>query len=190
MSVLDRVLDLLDRATRMASIAAAVAIVAILLAQIFFRYALNSSIVWSEEVATWCLVWLVFLGSATIMRRWDHVNIPMLIQRLPMTVRPTIIILAKLVTCATCAVIAWYGVQIVMGTFHINSQTVGINTRWIKFAVPIGGALMAVFAFGCIVDDLRRLRRGDTEYFRRYGDIALDEAADKAEAIRTAAPGS
>lgn len=184
---MDRLLDLLDRTARAGAIAFSVAIVVILLAQIVFRYGLNSSIVWSEEVATWCLVWVVFLGSATIMRRWDHVHVPMLITRLPLGLRPAVIIFAKLATGTTAAVIAWYGAQVVMANFHINSQTVGISTRWIKFAVPIGMTLMAVFALSCVADDIRRWRRGELGYFRRYGEIAADDAG---EAARTAAPGS
>ena len=71
MATLDRVLDALDALARWLAMALATAIIAILLAQILFRYVLNSSIIWSEEVATWCLVWLVFLGSASLLRRWS-----------------------------------------------------------------------------------------------------------------------
>src|SRR5437870_13216588 len=98
------------------------AIIAILSAQIFFRYVLNSSIVWSEEVATWCLVWLVFIGAAAIMRRWDHVQIPILIQKLPLRSRPAVIIFAKLATCVAVALIAWYGLQSVLGPLHFRSH--------------------------------------------------------------------
>ena len=107
MTLLDRVLDTLDRLARWVAIAAATVIILILFAQIFFRYFLNSSIVWSEEVATWCLVWLVFIGAASIMRRWDHVQIPMLIRRLPLGIRPGFIIFAKLATAVAVGLVAW-----------------------------------------------------------------------------------
>src|SRR5207249_1344762 len=83
MKQLDRLLEVLDALARWVAMALATIIIAILFVQIFYRYVLNTSIVWSEEVATWCLVWLVFLGSAAIMRRWEHVHIPMLIKRQP-----------------------------------------------------------------------------------------------------------
>jgi len=190
MSAVDRALERLDQAARFLGVLLTAAIVVILLAQIGFRYFLNSSILWSEEVATWCMVWVVFIGSASIMRRWEHVNIPLLIQVLPLRVRPVLIIFAKLATCVAVAIIAWYGVQVVMGTFHIRSQTSGINSRWIKLAVPIGSSAMALFALNWTVHDLVRWRRGDLEYFRRYGELALDEIADTASTVRTVAPGS
>src|SRR3989454_3233313 len=98
MKQLDRLLEVLDALARWVAMALATIIIAILFVQIFYRYVLNTSIVWSEEVATWCLVWLVFVGSAAIMRRWEHVHIPMLIRRLPLGARPGVIIFVKLAT--------------------------------------------------------------------------------------------
>ena len=190
MAILDRVLGVLDALARWTAMALATAIILILFAQIFFRYVLNSSIVWSEEVATWCLVWLVFLGSASIMRRWDHVQIPMLIQKLPVGARPGVIIFAKLATCVAVALIAWYGLQWVLGPVHIRSQTSGISTRWIKLAVPIGAGLMALFALRCALEDIWRWRRSEMEYFRTYGDLGLEEAVDAQASVRPATPGT
>jgi TRAP-type C4-dicarboxylate transport system permease small subunit len=174
-AALDRVLGALDALARWVAMALATAIILILCAQIFYRYALNSSIVWSEEVATWCLVWLVFIGSAAIMHRWEHVQIPMLIQKLPLRIRPAVIIFAKLTTCLAVALVAWYGLQWVLGPVHIRSQVSDISSRWIKLAVPIGAGLMTLFALRCALEDILRWRRGDMEYFRKYGDLGLDQ---------------
>ena len=190
MDRVDRLLDVLDRVARWLAMALATAIILILFAQIFFHYFLNSSIVWSEEAATWSLVWLVFIGAAAIMRRWDHVQIPMLIRRLPLRFRPGVIIFAKLATFLAALLIAYYGVQWVLGPVHIRSQTSGISTRWIKLAVPIGAGLMALFALRCALEDLRRWRRGEIEYFRNYGDLGLDEVVDACRDAQTASPGT
>jgi TRAP-type C4-dicarboxylate transport system permease small subunit len=188
MAAYERFLDRLDHLARRLTSVLCCLIIAILVAQIGFRYLLNSSIVWSEEVATWCMVWLVFLGAASIMRRWEHVNIPMLIRALPLDWRPAFIVFSKVATVVAVTLVAWYGVQVVMGTFHIRSQTSGINSRWIKLAVPIGAGLMAIFALQCVVEDLRRWVRGDLGYFAAYGDLGIDES--DSTAIQRAAPGS
>jgi len=189
MGLVDKALEAIDGVARTVVVALTAAIIVILCAQIFFRYVLNSSLIWSEEVGTWCMVWVVFLGAATLMRRWDHVHIPMLIQVLPMSIRPAFVIFAKAATCVAVGVLLYYGVHMVVGTFHIRSQGTGINTRWIKLAVPIGAGLMTVFALRSVIDDIRRWRRGELEYFRSYGDIGLGEGADVA-AVQRGAPGS
>src|SRR5262245_50269030 len=188
MAILDRVLGALDALTRGVAIALATGILLILCAQIFFRYVLNSSILWSEEVATWSLIWLVFIGAAAIMRRWEHVHIPMLIQRLPLGIRPGVIVFAKLATAVAVALVAYYGLQWVLGPVHIRSQTSGISTRWIKLAVPMGAGLMTLFALRAALEDIRHWRRGDLEYFSRYGDLGLDEDAHARPGLPTPTP--
>lgn len=172
MNAITKFLDGLDALIRWLSIGLAAAIILILTAQIFFRYVLNDSIVWSEEVSTWCMVWLVFVGSAAIMHRWDHVHVPLALQALPVKPRAYFVILAKLLTFVSVCVVAYYGVALFQGTFHISSQTTGVSTRWIKLSIPVGMALMAVFALHCVSIDIRRVLTGDLGYFETYGDVS------------------
>jgi TRAP-type C4-dicarboxylate transport system permease small subunit len=44
----------------------------IMAVQVFSRYALNSSLFWSEELARFMLVWLAFLGASLAYRRRVH----------------------------------------------------------------------------------------------------------------------
>jgi TRAP-type C4-dicarboxylate transport system permease small subunit len=166
-----RILDGIDLVVRWVSIGLAAIIVLLLSAQIFFRYVLNDSIVWSEEVSTWCMVWLVFLGSATIMHRWDHVHVPLFLQRLPMRMRPYFVVAAKAMTLLAVCLIAYYAAVIFQARFHIVSQTTGVSTRWIKLSILIGSILMALFALRCIAVDIRRIVRGDRGYFETYGEM-------------------
>jgi TRAP-type C4-dicarboxylate transport system permease small subunit len=176
--MLERVLKSLDRCFGVVSEVLVAAIVVVLTAQIVFRYAFNSSILWSEEVATWCMVWTVYVGAASLMRRWQHVHIPMFVQRLPPRLRPFAIVAAKIATLGACVIVAWYGVVVVSGTYNLTSQSTGISTSWIKLAVPIGMALMAVFALSHVVADLAAIRRGDLSRFETYGDLNLDLVPD------------
>src|SRR5439155_485640 len=110
--------------------------------------------------------------SAAIMRRWEHVHIPMLIRRLPLGARPGVIIFVKLATCLAVTLVAYYGLRWVLGPGHISSQTSGISTHWIKLAVPIGAGLMALFALrGALADVARQIRRL-FERLKREGPVA------------------
>jgi len=42
--------------------------------QIFFRYALNNPLSWTQEVAGILYVWIVCVGSATIVKEREHVS--------------------------------------------------------------------------------------------------------------------
>ena len=51
--------------------------------QFFSRYALNDSVAWTEEVARYLLIVLVFIGSAGAVRRGTHIRVEALEQALP-----------------------------------------------------------------------------------------------------------
>jgi TRAP-type C4-dicarboxylate transport system permease small subunit len=51
--------------------------------QVVFRYLLNQSLYWSEEIVRYLFVWLVFLGGAAVIRDGSHIGIDILIMKLP-----------------------------------------------------------------------------------------------------------
>ncbi|MBK1840648.1 TRAP transporter small permease [Azospirillum sp. YIM B02556] len=51
--------------------------------QFFTRYVLNDSLNWTEEIASYCLVALVFVGSAMCVRLSRHIQVDILYRFLP-----------------------------------------------------------------------------------------------------------
>ena len=51
--------------------------------QFFTRYVLNDSYAWTEEIATYCLVVIVFLGSSMCVRLSRHIQVDFLYRYLP-----------------------------------------------------------------------------------------------------------
>src|SRR5918997_246450 len=51
--------------------------------QFFTRYVLNDSYAWTEEIATYCLVVIVFMGAAMCVRLGRHIHIDFLFRYLP-----------------------------------------------------------------------------------------------------------
>lgn len=75
--------------------------------QFFTRYVLNDSFGWTEEVAIYCLVAVVFLGSAMCVRLSRHIHVDFLYRYLP---RPAARLLATAVDIVRIVVfgyIAW-----------------------------------------------------------------------------------
>ena len=59
------------------------AIAIIVSASVFFRYVLNDSLSWSEELAKYAMLWLVFLGAPIALRLGVHPNIEIMISQFP-----------------------------------------------------------------------------------------------------------
>ena len=63
-----RISGALDLALEIISSGLFVAIVVLALVQVFFRYVLNNSLSWPDELSRFGVTWMVFLGSAMMMR--------------------------------------------------------------------------------------------------------------------------
>ena len=165
MKPLERLVDAIEALARVAVLGLTLLVLLVMLAQVFFRYVLNSSLQWSEELAVWGMVWMVFIGSVLLMRRSEHISITTLARIAPLTVRPFLVIFNKAAALVFLVIIGYYGFEVFGGTFHARSPSIGLSTRWIKLAIPVGAVLMAVVAVYAIADDVRRLMHRDFDSF-------------------------
>ena len=165
MKILRILVDGIEAAAKVAVLGLTLLVFVVMLGQVIFRYVLNSSLQWSEELAVWGMVWMVFIGSVLLMRRWEHISITTLVRYAPLKVRPFLVIFNKAAALVFLVIVGYYGIEVFAGSFHAKSPSIGLSTRWIKLAIPTGAVLMAVVAAYAIADDLRRLIRRDFESF-------------------------
>ena len=78
-----RALDVIDRGAELLVAAVFAVIVCIALLQVFHRFALNSSLSWSEEAQIFGHIWIVFLGIPIAYRRGAHLYIETFCDMLP-----------------------------------------------------------------------------------------------------------
>ncbi len=173
MDFLRRSIDMLDRIAIWLATLLSFAILFVTLDGVFFRFVLNDSLQWSDEVAVWGMIWMVWLGAISIMRKWDHVHIPVFLRMLPVSARMFFVPLAKILTLVCLGVIVWYGIAVFQGSFHIRSPSTGVSTKWVKLAIPVGAALMGLCLILLIGEDVRRILRGERQYFEDYGSMEL-----------------
>lgn len=81
--VLKAVNDVLLRIGRAVAVAALAIMVAVILAQVFFRYVLNNALPWPDEAARFMMLWMTGLIAPMAYRRGGFVAIDMLERALP-----------------------------------------------------------------------------------------------------------
>jgi len=112
--------------------------------QVFFRYVLNRSLFWSEELVRFALVWSVMLGSAVVAYRSEHLRIDVLDTVLPPRTRRAVGRVAQVLTFAFCVILAGTGLQFMLRTLTQRSAVLEVPIWAVYAAVPVGAVLEGV----------------------------------------------
>ena len=54
---------------------------------VFFRYVLNNSLSWTEEVTRYLMIWFAYIGMALAFRDESHVNVNAIVDLFPLSIR-------------------------------------------------------------------------------------------------------
>jgi TRAP-type C4-dicarboxylate transport system permease small subunit len=128
--------------------------------QVFFRYALNQSLFWSEELSRYLLVWLTFFGASVGYYRRILPGMDILFQYLPVRLKKASSTVASLASLFLFAVMIGYGYQF---AFFVRSQiSPALNLpRWVPYSViPISGAIFILHTIAFMIQDLSEKSHG------------------------------
>jgi TRAP-type transport system small permease protein len=108
------------------------------------RYGLGFSVGWAEEIASFLMIWVTFLGAGLALREGRHVAIDLLQDRLPDSARSRLRLALALVILAFLALLTWLGVQFVLFGWRSVTFVTQIPRGIPYLAVPIGCAMFAL----------------------------------------------
>lgn len=171
---LDRIVGGIDQLAQALAVFLVTAVTAVMLAQVFFRKVLNSSLQWSEELSLLGLVWIVWIGAVVLMRKWEHINIPTFIDLVPREHRFWFIGLSKVASIIFLALLIWYGFDVFTQRFHGKSPSLGISDKWAKLSIPVGAVFMVIFALNTMLRDVIEYRRKNYDRFENQGNPGME----------------
>jgi len=116
--------------------------VVMILAQVFFRYALNDSLTWTEELSKFAMVWIACLVAPYAYREHLNVSIDMFHQALPALVKRLAEITITLLVILISVMFFLQSVRFVEGGTTIVAASVPVKL-WIFY-------LCMPFAFGSL----------------------------------------
>jgi TRAP-type C4-dicarboxylate transport system permease small subunit len=134
------------------------AISAVVLMQVVVRFVLtnlgvNIAAPWTEELARYLLVWLIFLGAAVGCRRMQLISLEFAIKGLPGIVGIVMRYMALILCLGLFVLMLRFGVQFVqvLGATEL-SPVMQISKIWVYWAMPAGAALMIVNTLAFIAE--------------------------------------
>jgi TRAP-type C4-dicarboxylate transport system permease small subunit len=112
--------------------------------QFFTRYVLNDSFAWTEELAVYCLIPVVFIGSAMCVRRSRHIQVNILYRYLPKAAARVLSTLVDIVATLFFAYAAWLVARYAMAVDNEPMTTVAWNKSHVYWLAFAGFVLMAL----------------------------------------------
>lgn len=128
--------------------------------QVVLRYAFNISLVWSEEIARYLIIWFILIGSSIAVREKAHASVDAVVEFLPLLPKRIFSILANLTGIVFCFVLIWSGWTTVTTVIEFGNVTpaIGLPMAIPYLSLPVGGGLMLIRFLQLLVDDFKRLR--------------------------------
>jgi TRAP-type C4-dicarboxylate transport system permease small subunit len=116
--------------------------------QFFTRYVMNDSLAWTEEIARYGLMWVVFIGGAMVTRRNSHIAVELVSNVMkPGRLRAALLAFVDLVKLAFLGLLAYLSLTII--------ERMGIQ-RMTVFDLPMSYVYAGV-GFGCFLMLIRQI---------------------------------
>lgn len=111
---------------------------------VVLRYAFDSGIAVSEELARLLFVWLIFLGAILASRQHAHIGFDTLVKSLPTKWKKTVITLTGILMLAACVIFVIGGWQQTVINLDNSYPVLGISYAWLYGVAIVFGIGMAI----------------------------------------------
>jgi TRAP-type transport system small permease protein len=135
----------------------------VIIYHVFSRFLVGPSPAWSEALARYLMIYLVFMGAAIALRHQRLIAIQALSQSL--SERPRRVLgVAVLVVCLVFFVLLLYqGVLITQQVSGQSSASLGVSMAVPYAAIPVGAALMILNTVAVILETLAGGGEGEAD---------------------------
>ncbi len=118
--------------------------------QIIFRYVINHSLPWADELARYCFVWLVYSGILISLNRGEHAFVSLLTDRLSGVSKKILLVLADVLVIVLFICVTIGGIKFVLLSIGQYTSGLRIPKLFVYLALPFCGVTI-------IIESLRRI---------------------------------
>lgn len=127
--------------------------------QVFCRFGLHHSLSWPDEVSPYLLAWITFLGSVLAMRKGEHINFDVLINKMGNKLRFYIVVLRELIVLLFLFILFYFGIPIVRMKWADKAYTIPVSKGLIYTCIVLGALLMLILTILRIVRTIYKYRK-------------------------------
>jgi tripartite ATP-independent transporter DctM subunit len=166
-------LRFIDFAAECLVVAALLAELVLVLANVIARVYFQHSFLWTDEIARLALSILAFIGGAVAYRRRDHAFVRVILSRLPARGERGCLALADVIVLFVAGITGFASIEFLASSWNEYTPIFQMPAAMIAVPLPIGMALLMLYAA--------------VNLFREHGRMALGVGIGFAAVIATAA---
>ncbi|MCG8483987.1 MAG: TRAP transporter small permease [Clostridia bacterium] len=118
----------------------------VLTLQVVLRYIFKNSNAWSDEVARYLFIWVIFIGAAYAAKKGTHIRIESLNNIFPKKIRKHVTLIGNIVWLVFNITLFYFSARYTINLFESNQMSQGLNIRmaYAYAAIPIGFFLLII----------------------------------------------
>lgn len=136
--------------------------VVVISAQIMMRFILGSSIGWSEELARYCFIWLVFIGISYGVKKQRHISIDAIYRLLKGKQRVILQMIVNMLFLTFAVILLIYGGKISIQIYQWGqiSPALQLNMGLVYMSAPVSMLLTSWRIIQQLLQQFQTLRNG------------------------------
>jgi len=111
---------------------------------VFYRYVLNNSLSWTEEVARYLMIWFAYIGMAIAFRDESHVNVNVIVDLFPLSIRHLIRIISYTIVLIFLIILFSQSLNVFKIVKLQTSPAVRISMKYPYLSITFGSLVMAI----------------------------------------------
>jgi TRAP-type C4-dicarboxylate transport system permease small subunit len=131
-----------------------VAMVSLVIINVFLRYIFDYSIFWAEEVATICFVWCVFVGASATYKHKMDLGIDFFVKQAPPKTAKLIRFITGLLLFVINGYIFYMAIVFTKIAFAKPTAVLGISSAVINSALVVGFGLITFYSLRFLYRDI------------------------------------
>jgi TRAP-type C4-dicarboxylate transport system permease small subunit len=134
----------------------------VVIVEVFRRYGLSMSSIWSSESARYAFLYITYIGISLAAYKRTHIRIGILLDAVSERVEGYLYLFSNFVLLAFAAYAIWYTIPLIQTSleFGAETQALAINRAFAQFAIPVGLTMMVVRVLQRTYQDVRDIRAG------------------------------
>ncbi len=136
-----------------------VIMVVVIAMQVFMRYIMGASLAWSEELARYSFIWLVYLGISYGVKKQRHIKVDIMLLLLKDKGKIVLNIIANIIFLGFAIFVIIYGYSIAerLLTWGQTSPALRLPVGLVYMATPVGMGLTSIRIIQQLIKQIKSL---------------------------------